>query len=611
MTNVFEPYEIGLRRLLELLGSDHPDNADLLLYQQRLRENILKARKYGDTDTLKHERAQIVDALNRLTREATQTTFTGLCGPYPPIHYFVHRSSWSKDYNGPLIYAAELTDWLEIDEPSLLAVIGPSGVGKSALVWNWASTIWERENLIGGLFGWSFTENPNFTEFVQKALIYTSGGEYVPDGSESITDLCKALLNQLENSSTLLILDGFEQLLTVYDNLSAQMGTVERDQVVNPSDLCQCTSPAASYLIKNLSRSRSKILLTSRLLPQVLYERDNCFSSDCQIIRFPKHFDWLNDCTDLPLKRETITILRTFRDLDPRFIEVILSVPGIDSFTAVLGIQASHERTHRILGDEDFVQFTASVGWFLPPVRSSVAASLARALIRTAELLDNRNIVVSVFESLFERVEWSSLRLSKFMSLLTLFYITVLPLFRWRVFLVNALGQLRVKETSSFLAQQLENRRPAVRKAAALALCYTGQTPQATWCLVEKLKSDPKAKVRAACAEALGYSASTMPVDALVSSLDDPAKLVRYRATESLGWIGDHKVYDILMSKGQEWSEKILTRHRGEIPMSVVACEAAEQIKQRSLKDESARRSPLVLPPEQWITHTIEGAGLV
>lgn len=78
MADVFTPYETGLTRLLKRLGSDHPRYADALVYQQRLLENITQARQYGDTDTLKHERAQIVGVLNQLALGTVGVSFNEL-----------------------------------------------------------------------------------------------------------------------------------------------------------------------------------------------------------------------------------------------------------------------------------------------------------------------------------------------------------------------------------------------------------------------------------------------------------------------------------------------------------------------------------------------------
>jgi len=88
MNDVFTPYETGLTHLLRRLGQDHPRYAEALTLQSRLLENIAQARRYGDTETRRAERAQIVEQLNTLALDALGTTFNDLCAvqePPPPI----------------------------------------------------------------------------------------------------------------------------------------------------------------------------------------------------------------------------------------------------------------------------------------------------------------------------------------------------------------------------------------------------------------------------------------------------------------------------------------------------------------------------------------------
>jgi hypothetical protein len=67
-----DPFDIFERQtdaLLQCLGRDHPRYPEALMLQIRLRENIAQARLYGDTETRRAERAQVLDALNRLSLE--------------------------------------------------------------------------------------------------------------------------------------------------------------------------------------------------------------------------------------------------------------------------------------------------------------------------------------------------------------------------------------------------------------------------------------------------------------------------------------------------------------------------------------------------------------
>ena len=65
MPDIFDAYQKALTELLAALGSGHPDYGDALLYQARLTETMSRARRFGDTESLRAERAQIIDGLNR------------------------------------------------------------------------------------------------------------------------------------------------------------------------------------------------------------------------------------------------------------------------------------------------------------------------------------------------------------------------------------------------------------------------------------------------------------------------------------------------------------------------------------------------------------------
>ncbi len=79
MSDVFTPYEAGLTRLLEGLDSDSRRHAEALTLQARLLENIARARRHGDDETRRADRAQIVDALNGLALKALGVSYNDLC----------------------------------------------------------------------------------------------------------------------------------------------------------------------------------------------------------------------------------------------------------------------------------------------------------------------------------------------------------------------------------------------------------------------------------------------------------------------------------------------------------------------------------------------------
>jgi hypothetical protein len=77
--DAYAHYEIGLQELLSRIRQDHPRYREVLVYQQRLIEKIVQSRLYGDTETLKAERAQVLDQLNELAQSVLGRPFYELC----------------------------------------------------------------------------------------------------------------------------------------------------------------------------------------------------------------------------------------------------------------------------------------------------------------------------------------------------------------------------------------------------------------------------------------------------------------------------------------------------------------------------------------------------
>ncbi len=82
ISDSYTPYETAMQTLLARLGQTHPRYNEALIYQQRLNENLQGTRLYGDTETRRAERAEILARLNALTR-ATLNTLFGELGSAP------------------------------------------------------------------------------------------------------------------------------------------------------------------------------------------------------------------------------------------------------------------------------------------------------------------------------------------------------------------------------------------------------------------------------------------------------------------------------------------------------------------------------------------------
>lgn len=77
--DIFSAYENGLNRMLAHLGPAHARYSEALDYQQRLTENISRARRFGDTNLRQADRAEIIDQLNELALATMGNPFNKVC----------------------------------------------------------------------------------------------------------------------------------------------------------------------------------------------------------------------------------------------------------------------------------------------------------------------------------------------------------------------------------------------------------------------------------------------------------------------------------------------------------------------------------------------------
>ena len=77
--DLYSPLENGLDHLITHIGASHPRHGDALVFQQRLTENINRARRYGDTNLRQADRAEIIDQLNELAMATAGISFNELC----------------------------------------------------------------------------------------------------------------------------------------------------------------------------------------------------------------------------------------------------------------------------------------------------------------------------------------------------------------------------------------------------------------------------------------------------------------------------------------------------------------------------------------------------
>lgn len=77
--DIYASLERGLEKLQKAMGQDHPDYADFTASEQRLKDNIKRSRRFGDTQNRQAERVEIIEQLNRIARSTLNITFNSLC----------------------------------------------------------------------------------------------------------------------------------------------------------------------------------------------------------------------------------------------------------------------------------------------------------------------------------------------------------------------------------------------------------------------------------------------------------------------------------------------------------------------------------------------------
>lgn len=215
--------------------------------------------------------------------------------PDPPAPYLAHPHILPPHFTGRFDHRQALSDWFRKKRsPAVMAIVGPGGMGKSALAW-----VWSHRDLLDrdlpqlgqdppdvrkacripgrsgpeGVMWWSFDQpGAGFTVFLDEALGYITGGEvrsseYLSSRSQKL----EALLAHLRDNRLLLILDGFERELQAFSGLAAhyQGDLVEPDQ---DKAQCACTDLHAAEFLRRLQTQplAGRVLLTSRLLPAEL-----------------------------------------------------------------------------------------------------------------------------------------------------------------------------------------------------------------------------------------------------------------------------------------------------------------------------------------------------
>jgi formylglycine-generating enzyme required for sulfatase activity len=110
MSTKFINYRIGIKKLLDTLGQEHPKYLDALTFETRLSENLHDVEAYGDSENSRSTRNQIISGINKLALQTIQKNFNELCKP-APIQIKPNSSSYQE------------TIWHEFQEPEMSFVL--------------------------------------------------------------------------------------------------------------------------------------------------------------------------------------------------------------------------------------------------------------------------------------------------------------------------------------------------------------------------------------------------------------------------------------------------------------------------------------------------------
>jgi tetratricopeptide (TPR) repeat protein len=236
--------------------------------------------------------------------------------PEPPAFHPVPPYVGSAPFTGRVEQLAELDAWAAARD-AVMVVEAIGGTGKSALTWHWATTRADSaiDGFAGGLW-WSFYEgSASMTRFLQEVLAYTTRRRWSEIWQLSHRDLCAAVLTALRERPYLLVLDGFERLLTAYHVLDPSK-LRDEDVVTSKRSLIE---PQAHDALRALTAAGpSKILISTRLMPYALEGRFGQRIPDVSHVRLPglTDADTIDLLASLGVYGDQKAINAFFRQLD-------------------------------------------------------------------------------------------------------------------------------------------------------------------------------------------------------------------------------------------------------------------------------------------------------
>jgi tetratricopeptide (TPR) repeat protein len=231
------------------------------------RVSIFTHADFTKPDEWEKQLGRIIDAINDKGNlpQAVAVSGTSLI-PLPPEPYLAHPYPMPKHWTGRQAEMDQLDAWLKDDAPPMCCLVAIGGMGKSSLAWAWLQrqVVSKQEALgLSGIFQWSFYEGEvSFQRFLEDLSAYL--------GVSAISDPVTALTQRLSEQRVLLMLDGFERLLCAYAAADAALLPERTAEELEPGERRCIEWTMARFLRSLVAGGDSKVLLTSRFVPEEL-----------------------------------------------------------------------------------------------------------------------------------------------------------------------------------------------------------------------------------------------------------------------------------------------------------------------------------------------------
>ena len=261
--------------------------------QERLIAKVRTRHVVGTVREVPDFRVELVVALSQYSQGLARSVRSAPSAPSAPsarigvsapvLSAFPPYAGGGTPFTGRLKHLDEINEWARSKE-SVMVVEAIGGTGKSALTWEWVKNR-AAESDWAGRFWWSFYDgSSSIVGFLRELLVYATGRPFDEVAELNRSDLSFEVLSALRRDRFLVVLDGFERVLNAFHRFDR--ATIHDEEV--QANRRAMTEPNADDFIKRLvTTDRSKILISTRLVPQALEGRARRTLTGVQLMRLP------------------------------------------------------------------------------------------------------------------------------------------------------------------------------------------------------------------------------------------------------------------------------------------------------------------------------------